>query len=98
MIDGTLDSRNRPRGFLDHSAKSITRNGIEAKLSLLDEDMISECANPSCRIEFVYGRGQFFRFRKAPREDGCPANIHSVQHYWLCHECARSYRLDYEQC
>ena len=59
--------------------------------------MISECANPSCRIEFEYGRGQFFRFRKAPKEDGRPANIHSVQHFWLCHQCANSYRLDYEQ-
>jgi hypothetical protein len=57
--------------------------------------MFSECTNPSCRAKFDYGRGQFFRFRKAPREDGQPANTHSVQHHWLCGECARIYRLEY---
>lgn len=59
--------------------------------------MSFECANPSCRVEFDYGQGQFFRFRKAPRMDGQPANTHSIQHYWLCRECARNYRLEYHR-
>jgi hypothetical protein len=58
--------------------------------------MFSECANPLCRVEFDYGQGQFFRFRKAPLADGKPANTHSIQHYWLCGECAKIYRLEYQ--
>lgn len=57
--------------------------------------MFSECANPFCRVEFAYGQGQFFRFRKAPLEDGQPANTHSIQHYWLCGDCSELYRLEY---
>ena len=59
--------------------------------------MFSRCANPSCRVEFEYGKGQFFRFHKAPGEDGRPANTHSIQHYWLCGECARTYCLEHQQ-
>jgi hypothetical protein len=58
--------------------------------------MFSECANPSCRVEFNYRQGQFFRFRKQQLGDGQPANTHSVQHFWLCGSCARTYRLEYE--
>lgn len=56
--------------------------------------MFSRCANPSCSVRFECGKGQFFRFRKAPGADGRPANTHSIQHYWLCDECARVYRLE----
>lgn len=59
--------------------------------------MISKCANPSCTVEFEYGKGQFFRFHKAPGEDGRPANTHSIQHYWLCGECARIYCLEHKR-
>jgi hypothetical protein len=58
--------------------------------------MFSECANPSCRVEFDYRQGEFFRFRKQQLKDGQPANTHSVQHLWLCGNCATIYRLEYE--
>jgi hypothetical protein len=58
--------------------------------------MFSECANPACRAEFDYRQGRLFRFHKAPRDDGAPANTHSVQHLWLCQICATIFRLDYE--
>lgn len=57
--------------------------------------MCSECANPACRARFDYQQGTFFRFRRPPREDGQPANTHSVQHFWLCGRCAESYYLEY---
>ncbi len=59
--------------------------------------MFSECANPACRAEFNYRQGAIFRFRCRPVEDGQPANAHSMQHFWLCGQCARTYRLEYEQ-
>lgn len=55
--------------------------------------MISRCANPACLAEFDHRQGQLFRFPK--RANGRPANTHSVQHFWLCGQCAASYRLEY---
>lgn len=59
--------------------------------------MFSECANPACRAEFDYRQGAIFRFRSQPLQDGQPANAHSIQHFWLCSNCARIYRLEYEE-
>jgi len=59
--------------------------------------MFLDCANPECSSEFDYRQGCLYRFHKQPL-DGHPANTHSVQHLWLCKECARVYRLDYEPC
>jgi len=56
--------------------------------------MFSECANPSCRAEFDYRQGQFFRFHKRPADDGQPDNTHSIQHLWLCGLCSESYCLE----
>ena len=34
--------------------------------------MFSECANPSCRVKFDYGKGQFYRFYKRPEQTADP--------------------------
>ena len=55
--------------------------------------MISRCANPACLAEFDHGKGQLFRFPKRAKDR--PANTHSVQHFWLCDNCCKSYSLEY---
>lgn len=55
--------------------------------------MFSECANPSCKADFDYRQGRFYRFHKRPLDDGQPANTHSVQHFWLCGNCCEIYHL-----
>jgi len=55
--------------------------------------MISRCANPACLAEFDHREGRLFRFPK--RAEDRPANTHSVQHFWLCADCAQSYLLEY---
>lgn len=57
--------------------------------------MFSECANPSCRAEFDYRQGQFFRFHKRSLDDGQPANTHSIQHLWLCGRCSETSCLEH---
>ena len=47
-----------------------------------------------CRVEFNYRQGAIFRFRKQPLEGGQSAYTHSIQHFWLCANCARIYRLE----
>lgn len=59
--------------------------------------MFSTCANPLCRAEFDYRQGAIFRFCKQPPEHGQLTDTHSVQHFWLCTNCAGIYRLEYEQ-
>jgi len=56
----------------------------------------SACANPECRVPFDYHGGHFFRFHKAHRGEDGPANTHSVQHFWLCGNCAATFVLDYQ--
>jgi hypothetical protein len=55
--------------------------------------MISRCANPACLAEFAHRKGQLFRFPKRAKDR--PANTHSVQHFWLCANCSKSYTLEY---
>lgn len=57
--------------------------------------MFSKCANPSCKAEFDYRQGRFYRFHRRPLDDGQPANTHSVKHFWLCGECCETYHLKY---
>lgn len=59
--------------------------------------MFSKCANPSCKTEFDYREGRFFRFHKRPLDDGQLANTHSVQHFWLCGRCSATYCLQYAE-
>ena len=58
--------------------------------------MFSVCANPECRAQFDYHEGRFFRFHKEHRWEDAPANTHSVQHFWLCGNCAATFVLDYQ--
>jgi hypothetical protein len=55
--------------------------------------MISRCANPACVTEFDHRKGRIFRFPKKAEDPR--ANTHSVQHFWLCKDCAGSYSLEY---
>ena len=57
--------------------------------------MVSKCANPSCSATFHHRQGRLFCFHKEPVEDGLPSNTHSVQHFWLCETCFRTYLLEY---
>ncbi|HEX4073824.1 MAG TPA: hypothetical protein VHX49_00355 [Candidatus Acidoferrales bacterium] len=55
--------------------------------------MISRCANPACPAEFGHREGRIFRFPKKASDE--PTNTHSVQHFWLCGDCAKLYALEY---
>ena len=48
--------------------------------------MVSECANPECRAQFLFfGQGKLLAMRP-------PANSRSGSHvefFWLCGDCAR---------
>jgi hypothetical protein len=59
--------------------------------------MISKCANPHCSAMFVHRQGRLFRLPKRSIEDGSQANIHSVQHFWLCANCCETYLLEYDE-
>jgi len=57
--------------------------------------MITKCANPNCSAAFDHREGRLFRFPKSPSKEGCPANTHAVQHFWLCATCFQTYSLEY---
>ncbi len=59
--------------------------------------MISKCANPSCSAAFDHRQGRLHRFPKCRTEHGPPANTHSVQHFWLCATCCKTYSLRYDE-
>jgi hypothetical protein len=56
--------------------------------------MLSSCANPDCAIPFDHRRGRFFRFHRPLPEGQQPANMHSVQHFWLCKSCSEVFTLE----
>jgi hypothetical protein len=57
--------------------------------------LLTKCANPECATPFDYRQGQFFRFPKNTCDGEQPANLHSVQHFWLCGDCSEIYTLSY---
>jgi hypothetical protein len=58
--------------------------------------MFSICANPDCHALFDYQQGRLFRFHKDHPASEEPPNTHSVQHFWLCGACCRTYTLEYQ--
>ena len=58
--------------------------------------MFSKCANPDCGAPFDYHQGQYFRFHKSQEAGASRANIHAVQHFWLCANCRLRYSLVYQ--
>jgi len=47
--------------------------------------MISKCANPSCGKTLMrMDGGRFFGF---------PTSAKSIEHFWLCSSCSKSYTL-----
>lgn len=59
--------------------------------------MMSKCANPDCQQPFDYRKGEFFRFHKEGYSGGAAANLHSVQHFWLCDDCRARFTLEYRK-
>lgn len=59
--------------------------------------MLDKCANPECAVEFDYREGRFFRFRLSYAGNGTPVNVHSVQHLWLCGQCAETHTLQHHK-
>ena len=58
--------------------------------------MFPHCANPNCTASFgSFREGLFFRFRRAQPASEKPVNHHSVEHFWLCKDCAEEYTLEY---
>lgn len=57
--------------------------------------MIVKCARPECSALLQHGEGRFFRFQSS--SDNAPRNSHSVEHFWLCRECAEIYTLEYRR-
>lgn len=46
--------------------------------------MVSKCANPKCTKQFIrLDGGRIFGFRIS----------HSIEHFWLCRQCAKDYTL-----
>lgn len=56
--------------------------------------MISRCANLDCGASFDYRQGQLLRFQRNHPEGQIPANTHSVEHFWLCQLCCKTYMLE----
>ena len=59
--------------------------------------MFSTCANPDCRLPFIYGQGKYFRFHKHQGFGEPLPNTHSVQHLWLCNCCCQQFTLEYSE-
>lgn len=60
-----------------------------------EHSTFSLCANPECRVSFVYGEGCFFRFRQSQDAGNRIPNTHSVQHFWLCGTCSKRLTLEH---
>ena len=51
--------------------------------------MLSKCINPACDARFLYLRqGRLFKLEI--RGPAGPAGAHTVEHFWLCDNCART--------
>jgi hypothetical protein len=59
--------------------------------------MISKCVNPNCSAAFDHRQGRLHRFPRRRAADGRVANTHSVQHFWLCVACCKTYSLRYDE-
>ncbi len=57
-----------------------------------------KCANPECAASCDdYRQGRLFRFYQSHPGGRPPANMHSVQHFWLCNGCSETYTLEYRK-
>ena len=63
-----------------------------------------KCANPACPTAFDWmNGGKFFRFRQqealesGPKQKDLGANLHNVEHFWLCNRCAQMFTLVYSR-
>ena len=58
--------------------------------------MITRCANQECSRLFDYREGRYFRFQGNVAPGEVPANVHSVEHFWLCGSCSEAYTLEHQ--
>ena len=62
--------------------------------------MLSKCANPGCKVPFLYlHEGKLFRFDTAVDPGAVQASDKTSRHvefFWLCQQCAGSFTLHYE--
>jgi hypothetical protein len=59
--------------------------------------MFFECANPACHADFDYRQGAIYRFPRQLPHGTESSHTLSVEHLWLCSNCAKVYRLDYDR-
>lgn len=52
------------------------------------------CANPDCQKSFDYRQGRLLRFYEDPANEA-QQNC-CIKHFWLCHNCAHNYSLEYQ--
>ena len=54
--------------------------------------MLSKCAHPACFAQFRYLReGRIFKVQMPAT--GPNYKTHRIEHFWLCVECAKAYKL-----
>ena len=54
--------------------------------------MVSQCANPSCEVQFLYfGEGQLITVRRYENSFAKSA----VEFFWLCGDCVMSMTLEF---
>lgn len=59
--------------------------------------MLNKCADPECSKTFDYTEGRFFRFPQMMNLTALVTNIHAVEHFWRCNQCAKAFTLQYEK-
>jgi hypothetical protein len=77
-------------------ASSLNRVNLSVR-KVAAEIMFSKCVNSDCATSFDYRQGRYFRFHQRHPAGAQPRNAHSVQHFWLCKQCAETHRLEYRK-
>jgi hypothetical protein len=58
--------------------------------------MFSICSNSQCGAPFDYREGQLIRSPASPLDSRLPADLHRVEHFWLCGSCSKLYVFEYK--
>ena len=105
-LRATIESLEEQRKLAHSGASELgLPSGDTMKGTPLYQKFHPKCANPACPTAFHWlGGGKFFRFRRdqaAGKSDYAatpsPANVHGVQHFWLCEGCSHIFTLVYEE-
>jgi hypothetical protein len=105
-LRATIESLEDQRRLPHFGASELgLPSGDTMKGTPLYQKFHPKCANPACPTAFHWlGGGKFFRFRRdqaAGKSDYAatpsPANVHGVQHFWLCEGCSHIFTLVYQE-